>query len=296
MYDIEKTYKPKSISSLLDAMEETGHEGKIIAGGTDVVVKLRDGALKAKALIDVSSMKELQFIREVEGKVQIGAGTTFSDIEEHDLFDGRLKGLKEGAMEVGSPQIRNAGTLGGNICNASPAADTVPPLLALDTTVVLCSKKGLRSMKLEEFFLGKGKVDLLPGEFLYYIEFEQMTGEQGLGFEKLGPRKALAISKICTAVFIDLDQDLMVNNIRIANGSLGPNSLREREVEDILRGKKLTEALKEKAQIKFKEVINNRLKGRRDVDFKEEAIRGIFKRALEKSILRATEKSKEGIK
>lgn len=296
MYDIEKTYNPKSINSLLDAMEETGQDGKIIAGGTDVVVKLIDGAIKTKALIDVSAIMEMQFIREVEGKIQIGAGTTFSEIEDHDLFEGRLKGLKEGAMEVGSPQIRNAGTIGGNICNASPAADTVPPLLALNAKVVLRSKQGLRSMNLEDFFLGKGKVDLGVGEFLYYIEFEKMNQEQGLGFEKLGPRKALAISKICTAVFIELDQDLIVKDIRIANGSLGPNSLREREVEDILKGEKLTEELKEKAQQKFKDVIKNRLKGRSGVAFKEEAIRGIFKRALEKSILRATEKSKEGIK
>lgn len=295
MYDIEKTYKPKSISSLLEAMEEMGRDGKIIAGGTDVVVKLREGALTSKALIDVSGLKEIQFIREVEGKVQIGAGTTFSEIEDHNLFEGRLQGLKEGAMEVGSPQIRNAGTIGGNICNASPAADTVPPLLALNAKVVLQSKQGLRSMKLEDFFLGKGKVDLGAGEFLYYIEFEQMNRQQGLGFQKLGPRKALAISKICTAVFIDLGKDLMIRDIRIANGSLGPNSLREPEVEAILKGQKLTEELKEKAQVKFKDVIKTRLKGRSGVDFKEEAIRGIFREALEKSVQRATEKSKEGI-
>lgn len=296
MYDIEKTYKPQSISSLLDAMEEAGEEGKIIAGGTDVVVKLREGALSSKALIDVSALKDLQFIREVEGKVQIGAGTTFSDIEEHPMFEGRLQGLREGAMEVGSPQIRNAGTIGGNICNASPAADIVPPLLALNAKVVLQSKQGLRRMNLEDFFLGKGKVDLAPSEFLYYIEFEQMNQTQGLGFQKLGPRKALAISKICTGVFIDIGKDFIINDIRIANGSLGPNSLREREVEAILKGEKLTEELKEKARKKFKDVIKTRLKGRSGVDFKEEAIRGIFREALEKSIERATEKSKEGIK
>ncbi len=287
MYDIEKTYKPQSIAELLEALRETGTEGKIIAGGTDVVVKLREGALKAKALIDVSSLKDIQFVRESAGKVEIGAGTTFSDIEEHPLFEGRYRGLKEGAMEVGSPQIRNAGTMGGNICNASPAADIVPPLLALNAKAVIQSRQGLRLQTLEDFFLGKGKVDLDLGEFLYAVEFQQMTKNQGLGFQKLGPRKALAISKICTAVFIELDRDLIIRDIRIANGSLGPNSLREREVEDVLRGEKLTEELKEKARQKFKEVINHRLKGRSGVDFKEEAIRGVFKEALEKSITRA---------
>jgi CO/xanthine dehydrogenase FAD-binding subunit len=287
MYNIEKTYNPKSINSLLEAMEESGTEGKIIAGGTDVVVKLIDGAINTKVLIDVSAIKEMQFIREVEGKIQIGAGTTFSEIEDHNLFEGRIKGLKEGAMEVGSPQIRNAGTIGGNICNASPAADIVPPLLALNAKVVLQSKEGLRKMNLEDFFMGKGKVDLAVGEFLYYVEFEQINHAQGLGFEKLGPRKALAISKICTAVFIELDQDLIVQDIRIANGSLGPNSLREREVEKILKGEKLTAELKEKAQRAFKDVINRRLKGRSGVAFKEEAIRGVFNSALEKSIKRA---------
>ncbi|NBG89055.1 FAD binding domain-containing protein [Isachenkonia alkalipeptolytica] len=287
MFDIEKTYKPKTLQALVEAMEETAEEGKIIAGGTDVVVKLREGVLQPKALIDISSVKEMQFIRLQEGKVQIGAGTTFSDLEDHPLLEGRLQGLKEGAVEVGSPQIRNAGTLGGNICNASPAADTVPPLLALDAAVVLKGGQGLRTLKLEDFFLGKGKVDLAPGEFLYYIEFDQAKEGQGLGFSKLGPRKALAISKICTAVYLDADKDHRVREIRIANGSVGPTSLREREVEEVLRGKTLTPEHKEAAQQKFKEVLNRRLKGRWDVDFKEEAIRGVFKEALEKAVARA---------
>lgn len=288
MYNIKTTYKPKTLDDLLEALEEAGSAGKIIAGGTDVVVKLKEGMMNPDALIDISSLKELQFIRTVDGNVQIGAGTTFTDIENHPLFEGRLRGLKEAAMEVGSPQIRNAGTIGGNVCNASPAADTVPPLLALDATVVIKSKEGLRRIKLEDFFLGKGKVDLALGEFLYYIEFDQMEKSQGLGFRKLGPRKALAISKICTSVYIDLDSNQMVKDIRIANGSVGPNSLREREIEDILKGKKLTEERKEEAYEKFKQIIGSRLIGRSGVAFKEEAIKGIFKEALDKSIQRAS--------
>ncbi len=287
MFDIEKTYKPKDVQALEKVLEETAEEGKIIAGGTDVVVKLREGMIKPKALIDISTLKELQFIRQQEGKIRIGAGTTFADLEDHPLLEGRLRGLKEGAMEVGSPQIRNAGTIGGNICNASPAADTVPPLLALDALVVLGSRHGKRTMKLEDFFLGKGKVDLAPGEYLSYLEFEGMKEGRGLGFSKLGPRKALAISKICTAVYMELDGDRRVVEIRIANGSLGPTSLREREVEGVLRGKTLTVEQRKKALEKFKEVLNRRLKGRWDGDFKEEAIRGVFSEALRKAMDRA---------
>lgn len=287
MYNIKTTYKPKTLEGLLEDLEEAGRNGKIIAGGTDVVVKLKEGMMNPEALIDISTLQDLQFIKTVDGRVQIGAGITFTDIEKHPLFDGRLRGLKEAAMEVGSPQIRNAGTIGGNVCNASPAADIIPPLLGLDAEVVLQSKKGLRRIKLEDFFLGKGKVDLTPGEFLYYVEFDQLKKSQGLGFEKLGPRKALAISKICTGVYIDLAPDQVIRDIRIANGSLGPNSLREREVEELLKGKKLTEELKEQAYDKFQRIIGKRLIGRSGVAFKEEAVKGIFKEALDKSIHRA---------
>ncbi len=287
MYNIKTTHKPKTLDGLLEVLEEAGSNGKIIAGGTDVVVKLKEGMISPEALIDISTLKDLQFIKTVEGKVQIGAGVTFTDIENHPLFGGRLGGLKEAAMEVGSPQIRNAGTIGGNICNASPAADTVPPLLALDAVVVLKSKKGLRRIKLEDFFLGKGKVDLAPGEVLYYVEFDQLEKSQGLGFKKLGPRKALAISKICTGVYLDLSPEQVIRDIRIANGSLGPNSLREREVEALLQGKKLTEELKEQAYDMFQRIIGKRLIGRSGVAFKEEAVKGIFKEALDKSIQQA---------
>lgn len=277
---IKYAHKPNTVEEAVELLHQYKEKGKIIAGGTDLVIEIKNHKADFEALIDVSSIKEMSFINVKDNTVEIGAATTFTEIAESKLLSNRLAGLKEASHSVGSPQIRNKGTIGGNICNGSPAADTVPPLLALDAIAVIRSKDGEREILVEELFLDKGKVALRDDELLVSIKFENPGENQVLSFSKLGLRKALAISRICTSVFAEFDIDNSCRKIRIANGSLGRFSMREREVEEFFKGRKLTEEVIEEGLKLMQQKVAERLAGRSTVEFKSTAIKGVLKNAL----------------
>lgn len=281
--EIKEVFKEQNVERVLEILEYYKHECKIIAGGTDVIIQIREGKVKPTVLIDISNIEELKEMKETDGWFEMGSGVTFSEIIKKFSLQDKWVALAKAASSVGSPQIRNTATIGGNICNASPAADFVPPLLALDAVVVLQSKKSVREMPLEEFIIEKGKVALEADEVLTKVKFRRLLESQGLGFSKLGFRKALAISKVCTAVFLDIDKDNRCKEIRIANGALGKYGLRERKIEDFLRTKLLAASTIHQGSIKLKEEIEKRLGGRSTVAFKKEAATGIFQKAVEEA-------------
>lgn len=281
---IKYAYKPNTIKEALELLDKYKKRGKIIAGGTDLVIDIKNKKEKFEALIDISSIKELSFIKNEGGLIEIGAATTFTEIAESDFLDEKLLGLKEAAHSVGSPQIRNKGTIGGNICNGSPAADTVPPLLALDAVAVIRSKNEEREVLVEELFLDKGKVAINSDEILVSVKFNAPTDNQVLAFSKLGLRKALAISRICTSVFVEFNEDKSCKDIRIANGSLGKFAMRERKVEDFFKGKKLTEEIIEDGVKLMQKEVAERLAGRSTVEFKSAAVKGVLRKAINNAL------------
>ncbi len=281
---IKYAHKPNTVEEAIELLNQYKEKGKIIAGGTDLVIEIKNHKANFEALIDVSSTKEMSFIKAEGDKIEIGAATTFTEIAESKLLSNRLAGLKEAAHSVGSPQIRNKGTIGGNICNGSPAADTVPPLLALDAIAVIRSKDGEREVLVEELFLDKGKVALRDDELLISVKFDNPTESQVLAFSKLGLRKALAISRICTSVLVEFDIDNSCRKIRVANGSLGRFGMREREVEEFFKGKKLTEEVIEEGVKLMQQKVAERLAGRSTVEFKSTAIKGVLRNALKNAI------------
>jgi len=277
---LEKVVKVKSVDEVLTLLMEHGKDAKLIAGGTDIVIQLRHGSLTPKVLIDISSLEELKYIKEKDGFIEIGAATTFKEIQESPYFTENMKGLSKSASMVGSPQIRSSATIGGNICNGSPAADIVPPLLALDAVAVIKCKTRTREVNLEKFFIGKGKVDLDPHELFTSVKFKALEEGSGLSFSKLGLRKALAISRICTSVMLQLDEDHNCKNIRIANGSLGEYGVREKEVEEFYINNKINEKTIEEGLKLLKKSINDRLYGRSSLPYKIEAVEGTFTEAM----------------
>ncbi|MTI68529.1 MAG: xanthine dehydrogenase family protein subunit M [Firmicutes bacterium] len=276
-----EVYNPKNTEEVLDLLNSYKRDAKLIAGGTDLVLDLREKKIKPKAIIDISNLDELKYIKKDDNYIEIGACTTFTDIEKSEILTDNLKGLKKAASEVGSPQIRNRGTIGGNICNASPAADIVPPLLSLDATVVIKSKENIREVSLEKIFLNKGKIDIKEDEMVSSVKFKNIKGK--LGFYKLGLRKALAISKIATAIYIE-KEDNICKEIRIGNGALGRHGLRERKVEDYLINKEINEAIIEASATLLSGEIEKRLKGRSSLEFKKEAVKGTFKKAFKDAL------------
>lgn len=278
--DNVKTFKASSVDEVLELLKEHGEDAVLIAGGTDLVIELRNDRINPKVIIDISHIEEIRYIKEEEGYIHMGAATTFTDLAYSELLDERLSGLKESARLVGSPLIRNRGTIGGNICNGSPAADTVPTLLALDAELTIKNSNGGRNVRLEDIFLDKGKVDISPNEILTDIKFKKPIGNQRLGFSKLGLRNALAISRICIGVYLDLDKDNTINDMRVASGALGKHGLREHLVEDNVKGLTLDQETVNIAVEKIVESVEDRLKGRSSLDYKGKAVRSLLVEAI----------------
>lgn len=169
---------------------------------------------------------------------------THTEIVNSEILQKFAPALVQASSMVGSLQIRNRGTIGGNICNASPAADAVPALIALGAEIRLTSAKQERIVPLEDFFLGPGKTILAPGEMLTQVLLKAQGPNQGSDFRKLGKRKALAISVVNAGVFIEIDaESQIIRKVRIALGSVAPTTMRAKQAEKLLLGQRMTKEL-----------------------------------------------------
>ena len=208
--------------------------GTAIAGGTDVFPGLVDQPMPAR-FVDLSAIAEIKGISRGSGGYRIGAGTTWSEIVGAQLPRG-FDGLKAAAREVGSVQIQNRGTIGGNLCNASPAADGVPPLLALDAEVELAGATGVRRLPLQNFILGNRKTARRPDEIVTAIHIPDGLAGANSAFLKLGARRYLVISIVMVAANIAFSQDGRVGAARIAVGSASAVAQRLFALEQRLEG------------------------------------------------------------
>lgn len=222
---------PVSLDEALAALKRT--KGKVIAGGTDLCVLMAERVVEPKALIDVDRIPGLRFIKFDGGTVRLGSCTRIAEIAENA---GLPACLVQGARAIGSPQIRNLATLGGNICNASPCGDTLSPLVALEAEFVIAGPAGERAVKAEDFFLGPKKTALAADEILTEIRFPLPPAGTGSAFRMIGKRKGQVISQVNTAVCVAADS--VIRNIRVSVGSVAPVPLRLRHMEKELLGKK----------------------------------------------------------
>jgi len=230
---------PRTVNEALDALEDGC--GRLLAGGTDFYPSLGNGRTKG-AIIDLSKIDALEGIALTPDEVRFGARTTWTAIVKADLppcFDA----LKAAAREIGSRQIQNRASVGGNICNASPAADGVPPLLALDAEVELTSQRGRRKLALGDFILGSRRTALRSGELLTAVRVPLPAGRTVSSFRKLGSRSYLVISIVMVAVTISVDANSRIVNARIAAGACSPVALRLPALESLLEGKSLAPGL-----------------------------------------------------
>ncbi len=276
---LNQVYNGSSIEEVIELLHEYGNEAKIIGGGTDIVIALKNEKISPKVLIDISKIEELKKIYQNGEYITIGGGVTFTQIVESNLFQGNMHGLYKACKMVGSPQIRNKGTIGGNIANGSAAADSVPPLIALGAIVTLESKEGKREIPLEDYYYAPIK----ENELLTQVKFKRLEKDQILTFSKLGLRKALAISRLTISTFVELDNG-KIQNVRVASGALGKYPMREAEVEKYLLHKKLDENTIESAIETLKVSMDERLKGRSTLPYKRVAIFSILRETLEAAI------------
>lgn len=223
-------------SELSDALEMLSAGTRtVLAGGTDFY-PARVGRPLLEPVVDITGIDDLHGISQSNGVRRIGALTTWSEIIAADLprsFDG----LKAAAAQVGGVQIQNAGTIGGNLCNASPAADGIPPLLTLDASVELASTSGTRVLPLDEFLVGYRETALQPGELLAAVIVPTELDGAASDFRKLGARKYLVISVVMVAALIARDNEGRVEEARVAIGACSPVAQRARRLETELVGR-----------------------------------------------------------
>lgn len=166
MYDIKEIKEAYSIEEAANLLKEDP-ELKIIAGGTDVLVKLREGSIESPKLLSIHLIDDLSQISiDEEGSIEIGAMATFTHIADHPIIKENIDQLGKAVLTAGGPQLRNAATIGGNVCNAAPSADSAPMLFCLDALVNIVSAEGERTMPITDFYIGLGQVDLKPNEFV----------------------------------------------------------------------------------------------------------------------------------
>ncbi len=244
-------YTVTSVDEALKLLEEHGAQARIVAGCTDIIIELERGLRPGvEALIDISRVPGLDAIRLEGGKIHLGPLVTHNHLVGSGLIVERALPLAQAAWEVGAPQIRNRGTVAGNLITASPANDTITPLWALDATVTLTSLKGgARTLTFSEFYQGVRKTAMRPDEMLTDIAFAPMEANERGKFIKVGLRRAQAISVINVAVILRFDGDT-VRRARIALGSVAPTIIRAPEAETCLQGRRLTpEVMKEAARL-----------------------------------------------
>jgi carbon-monoxide dehydrogenase medium subunit len=229
-------HAPTSIAEAVGLAARFGDAARFLAGGTDLLIQIERGRIAPKQVIGLQRVPGLDALA-VNGRVVLGAGVTHRRIEKTSAFHGPLHGLVEGAEVIGGHQVRNVATVGGNIANASPAADLVPVLLALDADVTLVSVNGERTLPLTHFLLGPGRTDRRPDELLLRVTFPSLAPRTGTAFLKAGRRRAMEISVVCVAVAVTLDAaGERCVEARVALGAVAPTTIRARAAEALLAG------------------------------------------------------------
>lgn len=237
---------------LLETVELLGkHQKKskarLIAGGTDIVPGFQQEASRfkdIKQLIDINGLKELKIIKREDNHVIIGAGVTFSELIRHTLIKELFPLLVKAAGSIGSVQIRNRATIAGNFVNNAPCADSVPPLLVYDAEIQIQSFNKKREVSLEDFLLKPYKTQLQPDEIVTRVVLPIPGNDYRWDFYKLGRRRGVAISRISLALLVDI-KDTIISDIRIASGAVTPIGKRFKQLEKMIRGKKVTTDLYE---------------------------------------------------
>ncbi|MET4695624.1 xanthine dehydrogenase subunit XdhB [Endozoicomonas lisbonensis] len=300
MFPVEQYYKADSIDSACAYL--AGHpDARLIAGGTDVLIRLREGKPDFRHLVDIQSIAALQQLTiDNQGRITIGAGVTVSRLirflERHKVCTS----LIEGASSLGGPQVRNMATLGGNICNGAPSADSAAPLLTLNATLTVQSQHATRVVPMESFYQGPGRVDLKPGELVTTITIDAgQYRNTGSHFYKYAMRKAMDIATIGCAVTCELENSPeLVNScelensqrikaLRIAYTVAAPVPKRCRTAEKLAENRIADQTLVEDIAAVVLEDLSPRNSWRAAKDFREHIIRTLARRVVTEAIVRA---------
>lgn len=280
MFEIDYI-RPPDLAAAIEFLDTHGAETRILAGGTDVMVDLRSGALDTRFLLDVSRLGDLKKIEVTDGQLMIGAAVTVSDLLESDTIAETAPALQKAADKFASRQIRNVATIGGNVAHCSPCGDTIPPLLIHDAQAVVKTATGQRNVRIEEIAGGPYHCTLHPNEIITHFVLTPKPSEVTFAdFQKIGRRQELAIARISMAAMASKDADGCIAHMRFALGSCTPTPHRFREIEAYLTGKVPAEHILWKAGKMLAEKMLDITGRRPSAVYKEPAVQGLFMRMM----------------
>lgn len=281
---------PESVCEALDLLSEGAGQARIIAGGTDLVLQLKRGECQTACLIDISRISELRKVEEENGTITLGAALTHAEVASSPRIQSVAPVLAKAACEVGSPEIRNTATIGGNVVNAQPAADTALALLALEAEAELVAVDGTRWVPLLDLYKGAGvsAVDS-TAELVRRFRFRAPSGQTGSAYRRLGKCKSIALPVLCAATMVWLEAGKIVS-ASIGLGPVAPLPFRAREAELWLAGRPATlETAKQAATIAQKEARPRDSLLRCSQEYREAMVRVLVQSTLEQAMAAATQ-------
>lgn len=276
-------YAPDSIAEACKLLSQFGPRAKVLAGGTDLIAKMKNEVLKPEILISIKRLDQMKKIEYVPGKgVVIGARSTHNDLVNSKVLNEKYLSISEAAHQMAANQVRNAGTVGGNISNAVPSADLPPIFIALNATVKVTGVKGERTLALEDVFAGPGKTNLTQDEIIteVIIPDQKMTGSN---YIKFGLRGAGALAVVGVAVAVQVENNV-IKDARVALGAVAATPVRAKKTEEFLKGKKVSDEVLAEAGV----IASGECKPISDVrasaEYRTDMVRVFTKRALRAAI------------
>ena len=274
-------FKPKSIDEALSLARKYGDRARFLAGGSDLLIDIKLLRIEPEYLIDITGIDELRGITCNEKELRIGAATILSEVSNFPLIRENYTALFEATSEMATTQIRNNASIGGNLCNASAGADTVPPLLVLKAKVNIATETGRKTVPLEKFFTGPGKTILNRGDMLTSISIPTAGPNTGTAFIKIS-RTHSDLPQLNVAAAVHVENGIC-KDARIALGAVAPVPIRAIKAENALRNKKLNQNTIEEAAGAVAAGINPRTSIRSTADYRKRVAPVIVKRALTKA-------------
>ena len=289
MYDIGKFYQAADVEDAVRALVEDP-EAVVISGGSDVLIKIREGKLAGCSLVSIRGIKELEGIRmEEDGTIVIGPATTFSHITNNDIIQKHIPMLGDAVDMAGGPQLRNIGTIGGNVCNGVTSADSASSLCCLDAVLVLKGPDGVREVPISQWYTGPGRTVRNHDEVLTAIRIKK-ENYQGYGgqYIKYGKRNAMEIATLGCAVSVKLTEDKKhIQDLRLAYGVAAPTPIRCHTTEESVKGMETGEALAQAVGKGALEEVNPRSSWRASREFRLQLVEELGRRAVKQAVINA---------
>lgn len=240
-------YAPETLEAASGLLEDIGPDAHLLAGGTDLLVKCNHGITHPKAVISLNLIKDLDDITFQRKKgLTIGAGARLAAVEAHKDIRRHYPAVAYAAGRTANTQIRNMGTVAGNLCNAAPSAENAPTLMAMNAQVAIFGKKGERRLALEDFFIGPGQTALEPGEILTAVFVPLPPARSGTAYHHISPRGRVDISAVCVGAMVVLNKS-QCEAVRIVLGAVAPTPMRAKKAEEMLKGQHPTSERVEQA-------------------------------------------------